>query len=257
MKKFKNIIVKIPCKNIINGITSANLGKVDYELAMKQHKKYISILKKIGMNVKILPADEHYPDSCFVEDVLVATNKFMILTNPGAMSRNGEKGKMAVFIAKNYKLPIYYLEYPATLDGGDVMMVEDTFYIGKSDRTNDEGIQQFSKIVSKYTYKVISVDMKEMLHLKTGLAYLEHNNLLIFGEFIDNPLFKKFNQIVIDKEESYAANSIWINEYVIVPFGYPKTKKAIEDLGIYKVITCDTSEFRKLDGGLSCLSIRF
>ncbi|MEG1150735.1 MAG: arginine deiminase family protein [Malacoplasma sp.] len=257
MLKFKNIIVKTPCQNMINGISSANLGKVDYKNALKQHKNYIDTLKKIKLNVKVMPLDEHYPDSCFVEDVLVATDKFAILTNPGAKARNGEKGKMAVFFARNFKLPVHYIEYPGSLDGGDVMMVGNKFYIGKSERTNMEGIKQFEQIVSQYKSTVIPVEMKEMLHLKTGLSYLEHNNLLIYGEFVKNPLFKSFNQIVIDKDESYAANSIWLNDVVIVPAGYPKTKAAIEALGIYKVVTCDTSEFRKLDGGLSCLSNRF
>lgn len=257
MLKFKNIIVKTPCENMVNGITSASLGKVNYKNAVEQHKKYISTLKKIKLDVKIMPLDEHYPDSCFVEDVLVATNKFAILTNPGAQARNGEKGKMAVFFSRNFKSPIHYIEYPGSLDGGDVMMIDDKFFIGKSERTNIEGIKQFENIVKKYNCKVISVDMKEMLHLKTGLSYLEHNNLLICGEFVKNPLFKSFNKIIVDENESYAANSIWLNDVVIVPAGYPKTQAAIEALGIYKVVTCDTSEFRKLDGGLSCLSIRF
>lgn len=257
MLKFKNIIVKTPCENMVNGITSASLGKVNYKNAIVQHKKYISILKKIKLNVKIMPSDEYYPDSCFVEDVLVATNKFAILTNPGAKARNGEKGKMAVFFSRNFKSAIHYIEYPGSLDGGDVMMVANKFFIGKSERTNVEGIKQFEDIVSKYDYKVVPVDMKEMLHLKTGLSYLEHNNLLICGEFINNPLFKSFNKIIVSDDESYAANSIWLNDVVIVPAGYPKTKATIEALGKYKVVTCDTSEFRKLDGGLSCLSIRF
>ena len=95
-----------------------------------------------------------------------------------------------------------------------------------------------------------------MLHLKTGLAYLENNNLLVAGEFIDDPKFKDFNKIIIPEDEGYAANCIWMNDYVLVPAGYPKVKKSIEELG-YKILEVDTSEYKKLDGGLSCLSLRF
>jgi len=95
-----------------------------------------------------------------------------------------------------------------------------------------------------------------MLHLKTGLAYLENNNLLTAGEFINNKTFSKFNRIIIPDEESYAANCIWVNDTVIVPEGYPKVRGLIKKAG-YKTIMVDVSEFRKLDGGLSCLSLRF
>jgi len=100
------------------------------------------------------------------------------------------------------------------------------------------------------------VPLNKMLHLKSGVSYLENNNLLVCGEFIENKVFESFNRIIVEKDESYAANSLWINEYVLVPEGFPKTREKIEKAG-YKTITLDVSEFRKVDGGLSCLSLRF
>ncbi|MCK5921504.1 MAG: hypothetical protein KAG66_11230, partial [Methylococcales bacterium] len=101
-----------------------------------------------------------------------------------------------------------------------------------------------------------TVEMREMLHLKTGLSYLENNNLVATGEFLSESQFQKFNILEIDADEAYTANCVWINGFVLVPFGFPKAKKMIEAAG-YQTIVVDVSEFQKLDGGLSCLSLRF
>jgi len=255
---FKNVIVRKPAKSMVEGITSApELGKPDYELALKQHENYRKALKECGVELTVLELDDKYPDSCFVEDVAVLSNNCAIITNPGAESRKGEEEEMIGVIKRFYpEDKIGYIKSPGTLEGGDVMMVGDHFYIGLSARTNEEGAKQFIEILEKYGLTGSVVELKEFLHLKTGVAYLENNNLLVTGEFIDNPIFKDFNKIIIDEDEQYSANSIWINGKVIVPEGYPNTKKSIEDAG-YEVITIDTSEYRKLDGGLSCLSLRF
>ncbi|WP_036475869.1 dimethylarginine dimethylaminohydrolase family protein [Metamycoplasma spumans] len=258
--KFKNVIVKRPAASMVNGITSApELGKPIYSLALEQHDKYIEALKSCGVQVTVCPRNEDFPDSCFVEDTaVIVTGEIAILSNPGASTRNGEKLEMLPYLEKFFDEDhIFKIQSPGTLDGGDVMMVGDTYYVGMSERTNREGIRQFHNILAKVGKKCIPVPMTEMLHLKTGVNYLEHNNLLISGEFLNYPTFKDFNQIVVKPEEGYAANCIWVNETVIVPEGYPNVLKAVQDLGIYRVITCDTSEYKKLDGGLSCLSLRF
>ena len=255
---FKNVIVKTPCRKITDGITSApELGKPDYELALKQHASYIEALKKCGVEVTVLPADENFPDSCFVEDTAVLTRKCAIITNPGAESRNREIESMIPVIKKFYPEDcIEYIQAPGTLEGGDVMMVGDHFYVGKSARTNEEGIRQFIAILEKYGLTGSEVELTEVLHLKTGVNYIENNNMLVSGEFITKPEFEKYNRYEIPAEEAYAANCIWVNDKVIVPANYPTVKKIVEDLG-YEVLTVDTSEFRKIDGGLSCLSLRF
>jgi dimethylargininase len=252
---FKKAIVRTPSKSIVNGLTTANLGKPNYELALKQHHEYISALTKCGLQVKVLPPDEDYPDSTFVEDTALLTKKCAVIANPGAPSRKGEVVEMKK-ILQHYYSTIETIVQPGTLEPGDVMMVGDHFYIGLSERTNEDGAIQLITILNKYGYSGSAIIMKDILHLKTGVAYLENNNLLAFGEFLQEEEFKNFNMIEVDEEESYAANCIWINNFVIVPEGFPKTRDKIINAG-YSIIEVDVSEFRKLDGGLSCLSLRF
>ena len=252
---FKNVIVKKPCSSMIDGLSSANLGKPNFQLAMQQHEVYIETLKKCGVSVTVLEADENYPDSCFIEDVALLTKECAIITRPGATSRRGEIVGLRETLEKFYK-NIENIEAPGTIEAGDIMMVGNHFYIGLSARTNEDGAKQMISILNKYGLSGSMVTLEKVLHLKTGLAYLENNNLLVAGEFVHSPIFSSFNKIVIDEKESYSANCIWLNGHVIVPLGYENTRKAIEDLG-YIVHEVDTSEFRKLDGGLSCLSLRF
>lgn len=255
---FKNAIVRIPCSQVTEGITgNPGLGKPDYKLALKQHEAYIEALKKTGVSVKILPPSEAFPDSCFVEDDAVLTSKCAIITNPGAESRKGEIEAMIPVIKEFYpEEKIEYIKAPGTLEGGDVMMVGDHFYVGRSGRTNEEGIRQFIGILQKYGLTGSEVSLEEVLHLKTGVNYLEDNNMLVSGEFIEKEEFKKYNKHIVAETEAYGANSVWMNGYVLVPKGYPGVEKTVRDLG-YEVIIVDTSEFRKIDGGLSCLSLRF
>ena len=255
---FQNVIVKRPCSKITEGITSApELGKPDYELALKQHDAYIEALKSCGVNVTVLEADENFPDSCFVEDTAVLTRKCAIITNPGAASRNREVEAMVPVIKKFYSEDcIEYIKAPGTLEGGDVMMVGDHFYVGRSARTNEEGIRQFIAILEKYGLTGSEVELTEVLHLKTGVNYIENNNMLVSGEFKDKAEFAAYNRYEIPENEAYAANCIWVNDKVLVPAGYPTVEKLVKEMG-YEVILVDTSEFRKIDGGLSCLSLRF
>ena len=255
---FKNVIVKTPCPSVCDGITSApELGKPIYEKALEQHAAYIEALKKCGVNVTVLPADNNYPDSCFVEDVAVCTRKCAIVTNPGAATRNGETAAIVPVLEKFYaKENIHFIQHPGTLEGGDVMMVGDTFYAGLSARTNEEGIAQFKAILESYGFACETVPLEKVLHLKTGVNYLENNNMLVSGEFTDKECFQKYIRTEIPDAEAYAANCIWVNGTVIVPEGFPAVLAAVQGLG-YPTLTVDTSEFRKIDGGLSCLSLRF
>jgi dimethylargininase len=255
---FKNVIVRRPAKSLVDGITSApELGKPIYELALEQHDNYIKALKSCGVQVTVLDALEDYPDSCFVEDTAVLAKKCAIISNPGADTRRGESALMVDTIKKFYKDDqIEYIKSPGTMEGGDVMMVGDHFYIGLSARTNEEGCRQFKEALAKYGYTCSIVSLDEVLHLKTGVNYIENNNMLVAGEFIKKPDFKTYTKIIVPIEEAYGANCIWVNDTVIVPKGYPTVEKGIRDAG-YNVIVIDTSEYKKLDGGLSCLSLRF
>ena len=256
---FTRAITRKPCRALIDGITTAMFGegKPDYETAAAQHDKYVETLESLGLEVLDLEADERYPDSCFVEDPALITKACAIITNPGAESRNGEKDEIIGAIRQFFpEDKIEYIKAPGTLEGGDVMMCGDHFFVGRSARTNEEGIRQLTEILAKYGMTCSEVPLEEVLHLKTGVNYLEDNNMLVCGEFVDKPDFKDYNRIIIPEEEAYAANCIWVNDTVIVPEGYPTVLKAVQDLG-YKTLVVDTSEYRKLDGGLSCLSLRF
>ncbi len=243
---------------MVEGITSAPaLGKPDYDLALKQHENYIEALKQCGVEVTRLEADERFPDSCFVEDTAVITRKGAIISNPGADSRNQEIVDMIPAVKQFFSDDkMAYIKSPGTLDGGDVMMVGDHFYVGRSARTNEEGIRQFVEILEGWGLTGSEVTLEEVLHLKTGVNYIENNKMLVSGEFIEKPEFEKYEKIVVPENEAYGANCIWVNDKVIVAKGYPTVEKAVKDAG-YEVIVVDTSEFRKLDGGLSCLSLRF
>ena len=240
---------------MVHGLTQAGLGAPDYHKAVYQHNEYIKALKECGLDVFILPADENFPDSTFVEDTALLTPEVAIITNPGAASRKGETNEIRKVIESFYK-KVKTIQEPGTIEAGDIMMVGSFFYVGLSRRTNVEGARQLIEILRLYGMDGQTVDLKEFLHLKSGLSYLEENRLLISGELLQMEIFKKFEQLRLPKCESYAANSLWINDKVLIPAGYPGTLAKIQESG-YKTKVLDVSEFRKLDGGLSCLSLRF
>lgn len=252
---FKQAVVRKPCPEMIHGLTEASLGKPDYMKALDQHAEYVEALKASGLKVLVLDADPDYPDSTFVEDVALCTSDFAVLCNPGAASRNGEKLEMRSILS-SFFTQVESIEKPGTLDAGDVMMTGLHYYIGISERTNHAGADQLLRLLEKYGRSGEKVPLRHMLHLKSGVSYLEENNLLVSGEFIAHPSFQSFRTIEVEADEAYAANSLWVNERVLVPKGFPKTRKKIEQNG-YKTMVIDVSEFQKLDGGLSCLSLRF
>jgi dimethylargininase len=227
---FSKAIVRKPGKSLLNGLTSANLGTPDYHKALEQHDVYVEALEACGLAVRVLDPDENFPDSTFVEDTAVVTPYCAVITNPGAKSRRGEVVEMKQ-VVREYYTNIEEIQSPGTLEGGDVMMVGDHFFIGISERTNLNGANQFIQILKKYGMTGSVVNLEKVLHLKTGVAYLENNNLVVCGEFLTSPVFKKFNKIEIPENESYAANCIWVNGRVLVPKGYPDTRKRIQKAG--------------------------
>jgi len=253
---FTNAIVRTPGRSIVKGISDPKtFGLPNYERAIIQHQSYIDSLKKCGLDVLILEPCEEYPDSTFVEDVALITPNCVIITRPGALSRRGEVHQIELVLKQKFN-NIEQIEEPGTIEGGDIMMVGDHYYIGLSERTNLEGAKQIIQILNKYGMSGSTISLKKVLHLKTSLSYLEENNLVVCGEFIAESSLERYNQIEIPEKESYAANCIWVNESVIIPKGYPITKKRIENSG-YRVLETNVSEFQKLDGGLSCLSLRY
>ena len=203
---FTKAITRKPCKALIDGISTAQFcdGTPDYETAVKQHDCYVATLRELGLAVTDLEADERYPDSCFVEDPAVVMERCAIITNPARESRNGEKVEIEQTIKKFYNDDqIFHIESPGTLEGGDVMRVGDHFYVGLSDRTNEEGAKQFHEIVTKFGYTSSTVPVTEGLHLKDFAIYLENNNLLVTSLMDQEPSFQNFNRFVIDLASAF------------------------------------------------------
>lgn len=253
----KNAIVRLPSPSLVAGLTTAQaLGKPDYDLAMEQHGKYCKALEQCGVEVTCLPAQDVYPDACFVEDVALLTDDFAVLTRPGAPSRQGEVAEIAATVQAFYRDKIGSINAPGTLEAGDILRVENHFYIGLSARTNAAGAQQMMQYLEAQGYTASTITLRNYLHLKTGVSYLDCGIVLVSGELIKHPQLSQFQQVEVTPEEEYAANCIMVNGQVLMPAGFPKTQHAITALGL-SVIPLDVSEFRKIDGGLSCLSLRF
>lgn len=248
-------IVRKPCIRITEGLSSEDLGLPDYKLALHQHDLYVHALRECRLEVTILDADNSFPDSTFVEDTALLTPAVAIITNPGATSRKGEIDSM-IPVIKDFYQNIKFIRSPGTLEAGDVMMTGSHFYIGLSERTNLKGAQQLISILEAYGMSGSVIEVADMLHLKSGVSYLESNVLLTNRSVMYHPNLKGFQMIEVPDNETYAANSLWINGVVLVPEGYPVTLENIRNAG-YETIVLDMSEFRKLDGGLSCLSLRF
>lgn len=240
---------------MVRGLSSAGLGPPDPELALIQHAGYVRALEACGLTVTVLEANDDYPDSTFVEDAALLTRVCAIITRPGAPSRRGETDLIRATLSEFYT-EIEEIRAPGTVEGGDIMMEGDHFYIGLSARTNPEGARQVIEILARHGLSGSTVSFGEMLHLKTGIAYLENDTIAATGEYLEIGEFRKFQRIEIDVDEAYAANCLWINGTVLVAEGYPNASARIAAAG-YPIIEVEVSEFRKLDGGLSCLSLRF
>jgi len=255
---FDNAIVRIPGSNFAEGLTSVSLGVPQYEDVLKQHVRYCEALKECGLTITTLDADLNHPDSTFVEDTTVLTAHSAILTRPGAVSREGEVRAIRETIGRFFAVTSD-IEAPGTLDGGDICEAEDHFFIGVSHRTNEEGAKQLAAHLARqgYTSSVIDVrPMTSILHLKSGISYIGDNTLVVMEEMAENELFSNYELICVSAQESYAANCVRINERVLVAAGYPYLTGELVKRG-FTPLVLDMSEFQKMDGGLSCLSLRF
>ncbi len=252
MHQYTKAIVRQPGKNFADGITTSNLGKPIFEKALDQHKAYCEALTKCGLEIIVLEADERYPDGCFVEDTAVVTKEVAIITRPGNPARLGEEIKIKE-VLQDYKA-IETIIAPGNLDGGDILRVENHFYIGLTDRTNEDGARQLSARLSMHGYTSSTIAVKDILHLKTGIAYLGNNNIIALEQL--SKIINGSNTIILDPSESYSANCLRVNDFLLIPKGFPRSKDQILKLG-YNIIEIEMSEFRKMDGGLTCLSLLF
>ena len=254
--KFTKAITKAPSPNYLDGITTSRpeLGAPDPERVSVQHDTYVSTLRGLGLQVTELPADPEFPDSCFVEDPAVVIPEAAIITRPGAESRRGET--VAIAAALHGLKELGQIEAPGTMDGGDVLLVGKHFLIGLSERTNCAGAGQFAVLVEAFGYTCTPIPVAAGLHFKSSVNWVGEDNLLVTDEFATRAELKPYRCLVIEAEEAYAGNTLWVNNTLITPCGFPKTRALLDTLGLH-VIELDTSEFQKMDGGLTCLSLRF
>ena len=255
--RFERAIVRPPGSNFVDGLTTANLGRPVHALAAAQHEAYCTALRTCGLELLRLPADSQYPDSTFVEDVAVLTARGAILTRPGALSRRGETESMRAALAPFFPA-CAAIDAPGTLEGGDVCQADDHFFIGVSHRTNEEGARQLGAWLETlgYTSSIVQVRGASLLHLKSGLASLGNGRLAVVDALADDPAFRDFDRIRVPPGEEHAANCVTIDRCVLVPRPCPDFESLLQDLGC-STLALDLSEFHKMDGGLSCLSLRF
>ena len=255
---FTKAIVKPPCANFASGLTTVDLGKPDLEVALRQHQAYCEALESCGLELVRLLPDEKYPDSTFVEDTALLTPRGAVLTRPGDASRRGEVESIAP-VVRDYFSNVYSIEEPGTVDAGDVCEAGEHFFIGISRRTNGHGAKQLAGLLESFGYTTSLIDIRglsNILHLKSGMAYLPGRRLMVIEALRNVPEFSAYDLICLNSTEEYAANCLSINGRILIASGFPTLKRELESLG-HSIISLDMSEFRKMDGGLSCLSLRF
>lgn len=255
---FTRAIVQQPCENFAGGITTSSLGAPNYKLALKQHEAYCRALIQCGLSLIRLAPSPQYPDATFVEDTAVVTNRSAVIMRPGVKKRRGEIAAIVKTIPDCFQ-KIDFIQPPGRIDGGDVCQIGNHFLIGISKRTNKDGAWQLALHLEAAGHTASTIDITKiggLLHLKSGLACLGNDCVLVTKALKGNNEFDRIEVVVVPEDEEYAANCIRVNDYVLIAAGFPKVKKIIEDLG-YRTIELDVSEFQKMDGGLSCLSLRF
>lgn len=250
-------IVRPPGPSFAQGLTQSGLGPPDLGLALAQHAAYAAALEETGARVIRLPPDPAHPDATFVEDAAVMVGPDAVLTRPGAESRRGE-----VAAIRSALLPLVAaidsIEPPGTVDGGDVLEAGARFLIGLSERTNEEGARQLSERLAERGRHASLVEIRGipgLLHLKTGISWLGEGIAVTFEALAPVARAAGWEPVVVDEEERYGANAIRVNGRVLLPSGSPELERRLRERGL-DVVVVEMSEFRKMDGGLSCLSLR-
>lgn len=252
--RFTRALTRRPAPTLGQGETSSRLGAPDHALALEQFDAYVAALRACGLTVTILGPLDSFPDAHFVEDTAVVTPEVAVITRPGAASRLGEQEYMEPEIAQHR--PIVRIQDPGTLDGGDVLLVGRHFLVGLSDRTDAAGAGQLGHYLERHGYTWSTVEVAAGLHLKSSVNHIGGDRLLVTAEFADHPALDGYTRLVVPEGEEYACNTLLVNDRLLAPAGFECTRRLLEDTGL-PVLTLDTSEFRKMDGGLTCLSLRF
>jgi len=239
--------------SIINcELTHLEREPIDFERAAEQHQLYEKALIKAGCTIHRLPSLPDLPDSVFVEDTAVVLRELAIITRPGAESRRSEVTSVAEALRPHHSLA--FIESPGTLDGGDVLTIGSTIYVGESTRTNAEGIRQLAKLASQFGYRVRSVKVSGCLHLKSAVTRVAEDVILLNSAWVDSSLFPDLRQIEVHRHEPFAANALLIGDRVIYSASHDQTRQRLEQNGI-DVLVVETDELEKAEGAVTCCSI--
>ena len=255
---FQQAIVRAPGPNFADGLTTAKLGAPVLERALGQHEAYCRALETCGLSLVRLEPDLRHPDAPFVEDAAVVTAGCAILARPGTAARRGEIPAIRAALAGLYP-SLSAIEPPGTVEGGDVCQAGDHFWIGVSHRTNEEGAVQLGRWLRRKGFTTARIDIRQvagLLHLKSGLAYLGDRRLAVADDLAGHPELAGYDAVRVEAAERYAANCVRINDRVLVAAGHPRFEATLRALGC-SPLPLEMSEFQKMDGGLSCLSLRF
>ena len=247
-------ILRLPGPDFASGITTASLGAPDLSRMLAQHAAYADALRAAGLEVEVLDALPGFPDAYFVEDVAVVVPELAVVARPGATSRRGEEDEIVPVLAAHRA--VVRLEHPATLDGGDVLVIDRTVFIGLSARTNEEGARQLARLLEPRGYRSRTVPVVSGLHLKSSLNPVGNETLLVSPRIADRPELRPYRRIVVEAGDEAACNSLLVNGTLLTPAGFPKVRRQLAAAGL-RTIELDVSEARKMDGGLTCLSLRF
>jgi len=255
--RFTRALVRRPSRNLADGLTQAQLGAPSIGVALAQHDRYCEELARCGLELTRLPVDARYPDATFVEDAAIITRRGAVVMRPGAVSRQGEVDSVREALADLAPI-LGTIEAPGCVDGGDICEASGRYLIGLSGRTNEAGAAQLAGILERAGYEAATVDVRGipgLLNLKGGLASLDGGVLVAVEALAGRSELRGFDVVRVEAGESYAANCLSINGRVLLARGFPRLESALTKLG-RDVVTLEMSEFRKMDGGLSCLSLR-
>ena len=253
--QFTHAIVRQPAKSIVKGLRAVDIGPPDYDQMICDHNDYVEALVSAGVKVISLTALDKFPDGQFVEDTALCLPEAVILMRPGAPSRLGEVCEIEPQLRDLFKA-VYEIEKPGHIEGGDILVTGKEILVGRSARTNENGVSQLSEIVTPLGYVMREVfTPPEILHFKTDCSLLGPDEILSTKRLQASGCFDGYSVINVADGEEAAANAIRVNDYVIMPAGFPRTKAILEEHG-YKVKVINNTECAKLDGGMSCLSLR-
>lgn len=233
-------------------ITHIERTPIDLATAVAQHAEYVRTLRQLGCEVIELPAEPNLPDSVFVEDTAFILPEVAVITRPGADSRKPEIA--SIIPALSPYRALIHVTAPASVDGGDVLVIGKTIYIGMSSRSNTAVVEQLTHHLQPHGYTVTGLALMDCLHLKTAVTRVDDATLLINPKWVDASHFKGFDLIEVDASEPFAANCLPIRGSIIYPTTFPKTQKRLAQKG-FAVVNVHLDELAKAEGAVTCCSL--